>query len=445
MTISTPFNTQPETTGKYLVLLRENEVNAGIQALSDSAGVHGVARSADFEGNVLSAEQLENAETLVFDNLGVAVVDLDPDQLQSLSELKADSSSVIEEIEPERIVYALSDVGFGKLEQPISSSSANVSVEYLQGYRDAVTNLVDNLIPTEQGVKTLAVEAEATVTWGLQATKVVNSRFSGRGIKVAVLDTGFDLTHPDFVGRKIISKSFVDNEEVQDKQGHGTHCIGTACGPLTPSILPRYGVAYDAEIYVGKVLSNQGSGSDTGILAGITWAIANGCRIISMSLGARVEPGQAFSKIFEAVGGRALRYGTLIIAAAGNDSNNPRDFRKLYPVSHPANCPSIMAVAALNSQLQVADFSNRGLESNGGHVDIAGPGVNVYSSWPMQKRYNTISGTSMATPHVAGIAALYAEANPNASAQALWNLLTQNARRLSLPSTDAGIGLVQAP
>jgi subtilisin family serine protease len=173
----------------------------------------------------------------------------------------------------------------------------------LQGYRDAVTNLVDNLISTEQGVKTLAVEAEATVTWGLQATKVVNSRFSGRGIKVAVLDTGFDLTHPDFVGRKIISKSFVDNEEVQDKQGHGTHCIGTACGPLTPSILPRYGVAYDAEIYVGKVLSNQGSGSDTGILAGITWAIANGCRIISMSLGARVEPGQAFSKIFEAVGG----------------------------------------------------------------------------------------------------------------------------------------------
>ncbi len=104
-----------------------------------------------------------------------------------------------------------------------------------------------------------------------------------------------------------------------------------------------------------------------------------------------------------------------------------------------------MAVAALDSQLQVAYFSNRGLESNGGHVDIAGPGVNVYSSWPMQKRYNTISGTSMATPHVAGIAALYAEANPNASAQALWNLLTQNARRLSLPSTDAGIGLVQAP
>jgi subtilisin family serine protease len=281
---------------------------------------------------------------------------------------------------------------------------------------------------------------ESETTWGVQATKVITSRFSGRGIKVAVLDTGFDLTHPDFIGRKLISKSFIENQEVQDAHGHGTHCIGTACGPLSPPIFPRYGVAYDAEIYVGKVLSNEGSGSDRQILAGITWAIANGCQVVSMSLGAATVLGQQYSKIFEAVGRRALRSGTLIIAAAGNESSRPDN---IAPVSHPANCPSIMAVAALDSQLQVAYFSCGGLESNGGHVDIAGPGVDVYSTWPMETRYNTISGTSMATPHVAGIAALYAEAT-GATGQALWTLLTQNAQRLPLSSVDVGIGFVQA-
>jgi subtilisin family serine protease len=439
MTSPNPSIAQPQTTGKYLVLLRENEVNAGIEILSDAAGVTGVARAADFEANALSGQQLENAETLIFDNLGVAVVTLDPDQLQSLNLEKADSSSVIEEIEPERVVYAVSDVGVSRLGQPMSSSTTNVSVEYLRGYRDGVTKLVDQLLSTDEGDGTLP-PVESETTWGVQATKVITSRFSGRGIKVAVLDTGFDLTHPDFIGRKIISKSFIENQEVQDAHGHGTHCIGTACGPLSPPIFPRYGVAYDAEIYVGKVLSNEGSGSDRQILAGITWAIANGCQVVSMSLGAATVLGQQYSKIFEAVGRRALRSGTLIIAAAGNESSRPDN---IAPVSHPANCPSIMAVAALDSQLQVAYFSCGGLESNGGHVDIAGPGVDVYSTWPMETRYNTISGTSMATPHVAGIAALYAEAT-GATGQALWTLLTQNAQRLPLSSVDVGIGFVQA-
>ena len=147
------------------------------------------------------------------------------------------------------------------------------------------------------------------------------------------------------------------------------------------------------------------------------------------------------SRVFESVGKRALDNGSLIIAAAGNDSSRPGN---VEPVSHPANCPSIMAVAALDSQLQAAWFSNGGRNPDGGHVDIAGPGVNVDSSYPMPTRYKSLSGTSMATPHVAGIAALYAEAS-GSRGQALWNLLIQNAQRLSLPSVDVGIGLVQAP
>jgi len=161
-----------------------------------------------------------------------------------------------------------------------------------------------------------------------------------------------------------------------------------------------------------------------------------------MSLGARVFRGQRFSRTFEMVAQRALLQGTLIVAAAGNDSE--RRWGIISPVSHPANCPSIMAVAALTSDLKIAPFSNRGFDLNGGQIDIAGPGVDVFSTWPMPTRYRTISGTSMATPHVAGIAALYAQVS-GLTGSALWSMLTQNARRLLIPAVDVGAGLVQAP
>ena len=161
-----------------------------------------------------------------------------------------------------------------------------------------------------------------------------------------------------------------------------------------------------------------------------------------MSLGSPVSPGQQPDPIFEQVAKRALAAGTLIVAAAGNDSRRPGD---IEPVGHPANCPSVLAVGALDQQFAVGFFSNGGTNPQGGGVDVAAPGVDVRSSWPAPKLYNTISGTSMATPHVAGIAALLAEANPSARGNALWALLTQHAKRLNLPARDIGSGLVQAP
>jgi subtilisin family serine protease len=229
---------------------------------------------------------------------------------------------------------------------------------------------------------------------------------------------------------------------VQDGHGHGTHCIGTACGPKQPQVLPRYGVAFNAAIFAGKVLSNQGSGSDAGILAGIEWAVTNRCAVVSMSLGAATVVGQSFSRVFENAARRALAAGTLIVAAAGNESERPALIR---PVGHPANCPSIISVAALDSQLRIAPFSCGGINPQGGQVDLAGPGVRVRSSWPRPTLYRTISGTSMATPHVAGIAALLAEANPGVPAGVLGWYLLQSARRLDLPGRDVGVGLVQAP
>jgi subtilisin family serine protease len=286
---------------------------------------------------------------------------------------------------------------------------------------------------------------ESQATWGLQATNVIGSSFSGKGIKVAMLDTGLDFNHPDFAGRVPANQaqSFVPNvQSAQDGHGHGTHTAGTACGPAAPVTGPRYGIAHDAQLFIAKVLSDDGWGYDSWFLAAIDWAITNGCRIASMSIGGTPDPEEDAK--FDIVVARAMEAGLLLIVAAGNESSRPG---KISPVDHPASCEHAMAVAAVDSDLEIAFFSNAGDASApvGGQIDIAGPGVDVYSSVPLPRQYDRMMGTSMATPHVSGIAALHAQADPNLTPQDLWTRLTQTAKRLSLPSSDVGTGLVQAP
>lgn len=328
-------------------------------------------------------------------------------------------------IEPEYFVYAA-----------VEQSS------YVQGFRDGVNALTDKLLVQPASAPSRIAEA-ATATWGLLACKVPQSRFSGLGIKIAVLDTGLDLDHPDFQGRSITSKSFVDGQDVQDGNGHGTHCIGTACGPATPPLQPpRYGIASNALILAGKVLNNLGTGTDSSILAGIDWALGNGCQIVSMSLSRGVQPGEPPQQNYELAGATALQKGCIIIAAAGNSSMRPF---LTAPVGSPANASTIMAVASVGETLGISFFSNGGVNSNGGEVNIAGPGENVYSTIPMPRRYGLKSGTSQATPHVAGSAALWAESDPALRGRALWKRLEDASKNIGLSEQDAGSGLVQAP
>ncbi|MGB6242621.1 MAG: S8 family serine peptidase [Castellaniella sp.] len=386
-------------TGRYLVLFHQDRQEAGVRHLAELAQLS-IQRRSDAQ-----PATLDESCALVFDRIGAAFVRCsDPARLRLL-EAAADGDTILA-IEPERTVRAIG---------------------------------ADRTSPADRAAAPASDEA---ASWGVRAVGADASALTGRDIRIAILDTGLDLTHPDFADRRIESRSFVAGQSVQDGNGHGTHCAGIAAGPPIPAGRPRYGVAGEARLYIGKVLGDEGSGGDGGILEGIDWAVGHGCHIVSLSLGSPVTPGESYSQVFEEVARRALAAGTLIVAAAGNESQRPE---RIAPVGHPANCPSIMAVAAVSRDLSVAPFSCGGLQGSGGEVNLAAPGVDVLSSWPTPDLYRELSGTSMATPFVAGVAALHAQQDPQARAARLAERLLDSAQELRDAYRDVGTGLVQAP
>jgi len=421
-------STRPKFTGKSLVKIDPEASHKTIASHAKNASLK-FASFNDYTNNEQDyTRAFEEADGIVFDGFRVAIVNENRDRQISVLTDSSVSKNTFIYSEPERFVYALTDSP-GKPGREIKNEIEGSQKKAHKGKS------------LHQKVASFKDDTEAS--WGIHAINILKSKFTGKGVNIAILDTGFNLNHPDFTKRLITSRSFISGQEVNDLNGHGSHCTGLSAGNLNIITNRRYGVAREANIFIGKVLSNAGSGSDSGILAGIEWAITNSCKVISMSLGAPVYSGEAYPNIYNDVARKAMTKGTIIIAAAGNESR--RDQGIINPVGHPANCPAIFAVAALDKNQNVAYFSCGGINPDGGQVDIAAPGVDIYSSWKSPSNYNIISGTSMATPYVAGVAALFREASPDASASDIWMLLTQNAVRLDLNSSDVGAGLVQPP
>ncbi|MET9626490.1 S8 family serine peptidase [Lentzea sp. NPDC006480] len=253
--------------------------------------------------------------------------------------------------------------------------------------------------------------------------------FTGAGTTVAVLDTGIDVTHPDLQGAVVEEKNFTPAATTDDKFGHGTHVASTITGE------GKYkGIAPDAKLVNGKVLDDHGSGSESGVIEGMEWA-ATKAKIVNMSLGGD-SPSDGTDIVSQAVNRLTAEHGALFVVAAGNSGR---------AVSSPAAADAALTVGAVDRADGLADFSSRGPRAGDGAIkpDITAPGVDIVAAkakngtigTPVDANHVALSGTSMATPHVAGAAAILAAKNPAWSPADIKTALMHSAR----PSADAGV------
>lgn len=254
--------------------------------------------------------------------------------------------------------------------------------------------------------------------------------YTGRGVKVAVLDTGIDATHPDLVGQIDDRVSFVPGEDTSDINGHGTHVASTIVGTGAASNGDYKGVAPDADLIVGKVLGGpEGQGADSWVLAGMQWAAESGADIVSMSLGDSFAS-DGLDPMSLAVDSLTAQYGSLFVIAAGNAGPET--------ISSPGAATSALTVGATDKQDNLAWFSSTGPLTGTGAMkpDLSAPGVDITAARSQQMPdgegfYRTISGTSMATPHVSGAAAILLQRHPDWTPQALKDALMSSAKPLA--------------
>ncbi|MEV1073811.1 S8 family peptidase [Micromonospora parva] len=251
----------------------------------------------------------------------------------------------------------------------------------------------------------------------------------GAGVKVAVLDTGVDATHPDLAGRIAEAQDFSDSGSARDGHGHGTHVAATIAGSGAASDGRRKGVAPGARLLVGKVLDDAGSGYSSSIIAGMEWAAHSGAKVVSMSLGG--DPTDGTDPMSQAVNDLTAETGALFVVAAGNSG-------AARTVGAPGAASAALTVGAVDRADNLAEFSSRGprLGDNGLKPEITAPGVGIVAAratgtamgTPVDDAYTTASGTSMATPHVAGAAAILAQEHPDWSAVKLKDALVSTTK-----------------
>nr|WP_198151738.1 S8 family serine peptidase [Kibdelosporangium sp. MJ126-NF4] len=272
--------------------------------------------------------------------------------------------------------------------------------------------------------------------------------YTGKDVKVAVLDTGVDATHPDLTGKLAGAKDFSGGDDPTDHHGHGTHVASTILGSGAASGGKYKGVAPDARLLAAKVLNDDGSGGYSGIVSGMEWAVEQGAKVVNLSLGATdtedIDPLEA------AVNRLSADKGVLFVVAAGNDGELGAS-----TIGSPGSAGAALTVGAVDRADKLAYFSSRGpgKYDNAVKPEITAPGVGIVAARaagvpannPVGDHYQASSGTSMATPHVAGSVALLAQQHPDWPGDRLKAALTGTAKPTDgLTAFQQGAGRVDA-
>ncbi len=275
------------------------------------------------------------------------------------------------------------------------------------------------------------------------APQLWSAGFTGKDIRICIVDTGIDANHPDFAGRIAETHDFT-GEGVKDGHGHGTHVASTAAGSGAASQGKYRGVAPEATIMVAKVLGTNGSGSTSDVMAGVEWAVQNNAQVISLSLGSdgSCDGSDALSQTCDA----AMQKGHVTCVAAGNAGPDPST------VGSPGCAHDAITIGATDDDDAIASFSSRGPTSDGRvKPDVCFPGVRITAaraSGTSMGRveddfYTTASGTSMATPHASGSCALLLQAHPKATPKQIKDALMQTAKNIGLDANTMGAGRAQ--
>jgi len=324
------------------------------------------------------------------------------------------------------------DIGKKSVGETVSAYAKDRRVEYAEPNFIAAALTNDTRFDNQWALNNIGQEtcntAKTICTTGtfdadIDAPEAWKYSTGSADIKIAILDTGIDQDHPDLNDKIVASENFTDSNTVDDLYGHGTHVAGIAAAETNNSVGVA-GVGYQSRLMNVKVLGDDGSGFYSWIADGITWAANNGASIINMSLGAGRR-----SSTLEAAVNYAWSKGVVLVAAAGNSANPSK--------TYPAYYEKCIAVAATTNNDVKASFS-----SYGSWVDVAAPGENIYSTFPNHQfylqteygrsnNYDFGSGTSMSTPHVAGIAALVWALEPELSNQEVRSKIEQTADAVS--------------
>ncbi|MFA5162671.1 MAG: S8 family serine peptidase [Elusimicrobiales bacterium] len=288
-------------------------------------------------------------------------------------------------------------------------------------------NIDEGAVSTPAFSEAKSVDASAQMPWGIARVNAKSAwarGLDGSGVKVGIVDTGIDLSHPDLAGNIAASYNAVNHDiSANDDHGHGTHVAGIIAG-MGAGEDGVFGVAPKARIYAAKGLDAKGSGSVNNIVDAINWTIGQKVKVINMSLGAP----RSLAAVDQAVKS-AHDAGIAVICAAGNNGQ---------AVNYPAASPGATAIAASDSSDNIASFSSRGPQ-----IVFIAPGKAIYSSFK-GGQYKTMSGTSMAAPHAAGLAALAVQAGA-ADGDAAVEIMKSAASKLpNLSQDEQGTGLVDA-